>query len=195
MAKEIRQAELGEKVDLEALKREGKDLPELAEYHDLQNMVSGEYSTIGDMDFDEIRGLLSEEGERALYDEFGAQASSGEEIDSGFPYMKKDELFKAGPFRLIAWEFTIRDGLDDTGPKLTVEAMGKTKAGQPFRLVDSTFGIAHRLYKLTETRIKDGKDPKAAHMWLVVPGGLSQRPNPKNPLQPRYRMEFRNTEQ
>jgi len=195
MAKEIaRQGEIGEKVDLNALKREGKELPELADYHNLESMVSGEYSALADMDFDEIRSLLSTEGERAFLAEHDAEESKGEEIDSGFPYLKKAELFALGAFRLITWEFSIRDGLDDTGPKLTVEAIGKTATGEPFRLVDSTFGIAHRLYKLTETRIKDGKDPKAAHMWLTVPGGLSQRPNAKNPAQPRYRMEFRASE-
>lgn len=191
--KEIQQ-QLGGKVDLESLKREGRELPELAEYYNLPEMVSGEYSTIGEMDFDEIRGLLTDDAEEAFYQEYGAEKSQGEEIDSGFPYIKKDELFKLGAFRLIAWEFSIRDGLDDAGPKLTVEAIGKTLSGHPFRLVDSTFGMAHRLYKLTETRIKEGKDPKAAHMFLVVPGGLSQQPNKKNPTQPRYRMEFRATE-
>lgn len=190
--------ETGAALDLNEYMQQKGDLPELANYEFLGEILADDASGISGMEFGDFRELLSEEGERAFLAALNAEESRGEEIDSGFAPMKKAELFEIGGagFRFIAWEFSIRPGLEDGTPKLTVEAYGKLNQGdKPFRLVDSTYGIAHQLYNVTRKRLAAGKDVKAAHAWLVVPGGLSQRPNKKNPTQPLYRMEFHRSEQ
>lgn len=190
--------ETGTALDPAQFMKEKGELPELGNYEFLGEILADDASGISGMEFGDFRELLSEEGERQFLASLGAEASRGEEIDSGFAPMKKEELFRIGGngFRFIAWEFSIRPGLENGEPKLTVEAYGKLNQGdKPFRLVDSTFGIAHQLYNVTRKRLAAGKDSKAAHAWLVVPGGLSQRPNKKNPTQPLYRMEFHASEQ